>query len=173
MVNTLKSAKFRQKSREGQAFGKAPSRIIKTAFLVLCFIGILLVVEGPLLPFSSLFENSEVYEIKSSKVKINFLASGGMKLGTIFESNLMINTRTIDFKNDTQWAYLDKSEKFRTTNAKYFKRVQISPYSQTFHEFKLTMDHYDTNPVSLEDALKGGEIVIDISFTVNYIFYSI
>lgn len=167
--NTLKSAKFVQKSRVGQAFGKAASPWIKFLFLIASFIAVILTTSGPLLPFSSLFQNNEEYKINSANVKIDFLGKGDIKLGTIFESNLMLNTRTINMVNDTQWQFLAHSDKSRTQEAKFFKRVQLSPYSQTFHEFQLSMDNYDTDPVSLEKELVGGNINIEISFRVKKI----
>lgn len=157
--NTMTKAKFLVKNREAEKFGEAMSAVSKTVFKVAIFIVALLVVVGPMLPFSNLIERSDEYPIIGASVSIDILTNRGLSLTRMFNSQLILKTDTID-RNDPQWKFLEQTDLHNRTEGNMLKYVRMSRFSQTYYEYTANKD-LDSNITRL---LTGGHIKIDIEF---------
>ena len=90
--NTMTKAKFRMKSLEKELFGVAVSAVVKWVLRIGILILTLLVVVGPMLPFSDFFSGNDDYPITSTHINIDILTNSGENLTPFFDSNMILRT---------------------------------------------------------------------------------
>lgn len=56
---------------------------------------ILLVMVGPMVPFSDFIEHTDEYPVLSSKITIDILTNRGVQLSPMFSSEMMLRTDSI------------------------------------------------------------------------------
>lgn len=92
VVFVMKNAKFRQVSIEKEKFGVKQPWLLKIIIGIVITLFFLLVVIGPLLPFSTFFQAHDVHEIIGSKVVIGVRSNLNIDLGLLFKSELMLES---------------------------------------------------------------------------------
>jgi len=89
----MKKAKFFQKSIEAMPFVPKSSKFLKG----LLSIGVLVVTIaffiGPMIPYSDIFENGGIYDIKGAQIKIDIVSNKAQILGTLFKSDLVLSSQ--------------------------------------------------------------------------------
>jgi hypothetical protein len=160
--HTMTKAKFLIKNREVEKFGEAMSAGSKLVFKIVIFIVALLVVVGPMLPFSNLIEKSDAYPIIGASVSIDIVTNRGLSLTRLFDSQLMLETGTIKpFESGMeQWKFINQTELKNRTEDDFVKYVRMSRYSQTYYEYTANTEL----DASITSLLTGGHIKIDIEF---------
>lgn len=157
--HTMTKAKFLIKNREAEKFGEAMSTITKLVFKVGIIIIALLVVVGPMLPFSNLIDVQDEYPIVGASVSIDIVTNRGLSLTRLYESQLMLTTGTID-SSMPQWNFLVGTDMRNRTGANFVKFVRMSRYSQTYYEYTANAEL----DARITSELTGGHIRIDIEF---------
>lgn len=92
VVFVMQKAKFLQVSKEKQKFGVKQPWLLKIIIGIIITLFFLLVVIGPLLPFSNFFHAQDVHEIIASKVVIGVRSNTNIDLGLLFKSELMLES---------------------------------------------------------------------------------
>lgn len=157
--HTMTKAKFMIKGREAEKFGEAMSAVTKLVFRIGIIIIALLVVVGPMLPFSNLIDKTDEYPIVGASVSIDIVTNRGLSLARLFDSQLMLTTGSIN-KSHTQWKFLEQTDLKNRTEPNFIKYVRMSQYSQTYYEYTANADL----DASISSQLTGGHIKIDIEF---------
>lgn len=160
--HTMTKAKFLIKNREHEKFGEAMGTGSKWVFKIAVIIAALLVVTGPMLPFSNLISRNDEYPILGASTKIDIVTNRGLSLTRLFHSDLMLNTGTIT-DNHTQWDFLKNTEIKNRTESNRLKFVRMSRYSQSYYEYTA---NYELEQ-SITSLLTGGHIRIEIVFTTE------
>lgn len=105
VIFLMTKAKFTQVSKEKQKFGVKQPWLVKTLISILTIFFFLLVVIGPLVPFSSVFHARDVHEIIGSQVLIGVRSNKNIDLGLLFKSELMLGS------SDLSKAFSKKKQK--------------------------------------------------------------
>lgn len=159
----MKKAKFVQVARESQTFGVKQSSLFKTIIAIVNFFILLLVLIGPLVPFSDFLHGSLVHEITNTEITIGVTSNSGIDLGLLFKSELTLASEKLE-RNAEKWKFLYNTRFYKSGDPNTIRLITMSSYSQTFHDFMLDDDNKDK---SLDSFLDGGSIHINIGFTVN------
>lgn len=157
--NTMTKAKFLIKNREKEKFGEAMGTGGKWIFRIAIIIVALLVVTGPMLPFSNLILINDEYPILGASTKIDIVTNRGLSLTRLFNTDLMLKTGTVTPEH-TQWQFLTNTEIKNRTEDNRLKFVRMSRYSQTYYEYTA---NYELEQ-SITSLLTGGHIRIEIEF---------
>jgi hypothetical protein len=157
--HTMTKAKFMIKAREAEKFGEAMSAVTKLIFRIGIIVIALLVVVGPMLPFSNLIDKTDEYPIIGASVSIEIVTNRGLSLTRLFDSQLMLTTGNIE-KEHTQWKFLDQTDLKNRTEKNFLKYVRMSRFSQTYYEYTASAEL----DASITAQLDGGHIRIDIEF---------
>lgn len=157
--HTMTKAKFLVKKRETEKFGEPMSSTMKIIFKFAVIIVALLIVVGPMLPFSSLVLRNDEYPILGASLKIDIVTNENYTLTRLFNSDLMLKSGTIT-DDMTQWAFIKNTEIKKRTEDKFVKFVRMSRYSQSYYEYTAN-NELEQNIIS---KLTDGKIKIELGF---------
>lgn len=139
VLYNIRNAKAEQKKRNEASFGTYQKPIIKVGVALIWFCLVIVIVFGPLLPFTSWFnENAPVY-IKDASFKVSFADHTGREIG------LMYQTKS-NFQNHTE----QKTRPFFNEYIKVKNGMDHEKYSPNMFEI-LSLSKASDSRATLED----------------------
>ena len=82
----IRTAKKQEQTRNNTSFGKPPEIIMKLIVGLIWFFLIVIIIFGPLLPFTSIFNNNSPLFIKDASMQVHFADETKRTIGRIFET---------------------------------------------------------------------------------------
>lgn len=155
--DTMTRSKFRVQEKDKRDFVRPLQSTAKILAAIAVVLVALLIVVGPMIPFSDFIKSNIEYKILSSQVKVDIVTAKGYSLNPFFSSNLMLRSDTIQ-DTDPKWSFLSQSEKRKETKPNFVKYIKMSRYSRDFYEYS----NATQIPTDLETILLDSKIQIHL-----------
>lgn len=112
----IMTAKSEESTRTLNSFGKKPAVVMKYVIAFVWLILASIILFGPLLPFSSIFNKQEAVYIRDASMQVLFSDATGHSIGKLFETQTNIQTH---LKEDTD-QYYEEFNKFSSGQNEVF-----------------------------------------------------
>lgn len=134
---TMKVTKFSQIKRDRQNFVNKLNiwlkRLLAVGILIVTFIVFL----GPLMLFSNYQLGNTYQDIETMKIDVSIFDKNQHKIGSFFESNLILKTKLIDLdEKGNRWNFIKQAKNYYQMDLKGFREIKVSKYSQKLHSIK-------------------------------------
>ena len=126
------TAKTEVDSRKNSSFGHRSGILIKMVVGFVWALLAIIILFGPLLPFTSIFNKSEPQYIKDAQMQVVFADSTGKDIGRLFETQTNIQTHEESIITPYYLTFLNKkANTIRTYDKNEFELMRMSKQSET------------------------------------------
>jgi hypothetical protein len=150
----IRTAKIEEITRTETSYGKHPGIIEKLVVGLVWSLLTLVIVFGPLLPFTSMFNENEPVYIKDASMQVNFADQTGKEIGRLFETQTNVQYHDADTISPYFSQFMQMKENSKVTYLpKTFELLTMSKKSET----RSTIEDrffYELSNGSFEDVYK-------------------
>lgn len=169
----IKSAQIEEITRKESSFGTKPGIVQKIMVGLIWLLLASLIIFGPLLPFTSLFNGNDPVFIKDASMSVMFADETGQEIGRIFETQT--NIQTYDSKVIAPY-YEEFNKAFSNTRFTFsentFQLLTMSKLSETRpslqDRFFALLSNPNANQSTIFNIVSKGSLVFRLNLLVSF-----